>query len=171
MGGTPVNLPGGEIFTSLQSGNIDATEWVGPYNDLAFGLYKAAKYYYYPGFHEPGPCLEAVVNKAALESLPKDLQAIVDECRKVVNQDMLAEYMARNPAAMKQLIEQHGVELRRFPDDVLQQLRKVSAEVVAEPAANDPLYRKVYEAYTGFLTQVRPYTDMSELAYLQARDT
>ncbi len=81
-GGTPVNLPGGELFTSLQSGTIDATEWVGPYNDLAFGLYKAAKYYYYPGFHEPGTFLEAMINQKALESLPEDLQAIVmNACR------------------------------------------------------------------------------------------
>ena len=76
-GGTPVNLPGGEIFTALQTGAIDATEWVGPYNDLAFGLHKAAKYYYYPGWHEPGTTLEAIVNKQAFDALPKDLQSIV----------------------------------------------------------------------------------------------
>ena len=117
-GGTPVNLPGGELFTSLQSGAIDATEWVGPYNDLAFGLYKAAKYYYYPGFHEPGTCLEAMINKDAYEALPKDLQSIVMNACKVVNIDMLSEYMARNPAALQTLIKKHKVELRRYPDDV-----------------------------------------------------
>ena len=88
-GGTPVSLPGGEIYTSLQSGAIDATEFVGPYNDLAFGLYKAAKHYYYPGWHEPGTTLEAMMNKKAFEALPKDLQSIVLNACKVVNQDML----------------------------------------------------------------------------------
>jgi TRAP-type mannitol/chloroaromatic compound transport system substrate-binding protein len=170
LGGTPVNLPGGELYTALTSGTIDATEFVGPYNDLAFGLYKAAKYYYYPGFHEPGTCLEAIVNKKALESLPKDLQAIVKNACKVANQDMLAEFTARNPVALKQLVEQHGVQLRAYPDDVLKELRKVSADVVAEVAAGDPLSKKVYDAYTAFLDASRPYTAITELAYVKARD-
>jgi TRAP-type mannitol/chloroaromatic compound transport system substrate-binding protein len=170
LGGTPVNLPGGELYTALTSGTIDATEFVGPYNDLAFGLYKAVKYYYYPGFHEPGTCLEAIVNKQALESLPKDLQAIVKNACKVANQDMLAEFTARNPVALKQLVEQHGVQLRAYPDDVLKELRKVSAEVVAEVAAGDPLSKKVYDAYTAFLETSRPYTAITELAYVKARD-
>ena len=76
-GGTAITLPGGEIYTSLQTGVIDATEWVGPYNDLAFGLHQVAKYYYYPGWQEPGPTLEMIINKQAFESLPKDLQEIV----------------------------------------------------------------------------------------------
>ena len=79
-GGTPVNLPGGELFSSLKTGAIDATEWVGPYNDLAFGLHKAAKYYYYPGWHEPGTTLEAIINKKAFEALPDDLKIIVEKC-------------------------------------------------------------------------------------------
>lgn len=170
LGGTPVSLPGGEIFTSLQSGNIDATEWVGPYNDLAFGLYKAVKYYYYPGFHEPGTCLEAIVNRKALEALPADLQSIVLNAARVANQDMLAEYTARNPGALKSLIEEHGAQLREYPADVLEQLRKVSAEVVAEVAEQDALSKKVYDAYSAFLEASRPYTRISELAYLKARD-
>ena len=90
-GGTPVSMPGGEIFTSLQSGAIDATEWIGPYNDLAFGLYKAAKNYYYPGWHEPGSTLETFVNKQTFESLPKDLQAIVKHACKDASMDMISE--------------------------------------------------------------------------------
>ena len=170
LGGTPVNLPGGELYTALTSGTIDATEFVGPYNDLAFGLYKAAKYYYYPGFHEPGSCLEVTINKQAFETLPKDLQSIVMNACKVVNQDMLAEFTARNPRALKQLIEQHGVQLRAYPDDVTRALRKVSAEVVADVAKADAMSQKVYDAYTAFLTTSRAYTDITELAYVKARD-
>ena len=170
LGGTPVNLPGGELYTALTSGTIDATEWVGPYNDLAFGLYKAAKYYYYPGFHEPGTCLEAIVNRAAYQQLPDDLRSIVSNACRVVNADMLAEYTARNPGALRQLVETHKATLRPFPDDVLQQLRKVSSEVVAELAEQDALSKKVYRSYMDFLQAARTYTDSSELAYLKARD-
>ncbi len=169
-GGTPVNLPGGELFTSLQSGAIDATEWVGPYNDLAFGLYKAAKYCYYPGWHEPGTTLEAMVNKEVFDALPADLQSIVMNACKVVNQDMLAEYTARNPAALQSLINDHGVDLRRFPDDVIAKLRTLSNEVVAEIAEKDAFSRQVYSSYEKFLTQSKAWSAISELSYLKARD-
>ena len=170
LGGTPVNLPGGELFTALTSGTIDATEWVGPYNDLAFGLYKAAKYYYYPGFHEPGTVLEAVINKEAFEKLPDDLRSIVLNACRVVNLDMVAEYAARNPGAMRQLIEQHGVSVRSYPADVIAQLRKVSEEVVAEVAAKDDFSKKVYASYKKFLDESRSFSAVSDLAYLKARD-
>lgn len=169
-GGTPVNLPGGELFTALQSGAIDATEWVGPYNDLAFGLYKAAKYYYYPGWHEPGTILEAMINKPVFDALPADLQCIVLNACKVVNQDMLAEYTARNPAALQTLISKHEVQLRRFPDDVIKKLRELSEQVVAEIAQKDELSSKVYASYKKFLDQAKEWSGISELTYLQARD-
>jgi TRAP-type mannitol/chloroaromatic compound transport system substrate-binding protein len=169
-GGTPVNLPGGELFTSLQSGAIDATEWVGPYNDLAFGLYKAAKYYYYPGFHEPGTTLEAMINKEVFDALPDDLQSIVLNACKVVNQDMLAEYTARNPVALQTLLTKHGVDMRPYPDDVIAKLRELSAEVVAEVAEKDDFSKKVYASYQKFLSQAKAWTKTSEVAYLRARD-
>jgi TRAP-type mannitol/chloroaromatic compound transport system substrate-binding protein len=168
-GGTPVSLPGGEIFTSLQSGAIDATEFVGPYNDLAFGLYKAAKHYYYPGWHEPGTTLECFVNKKALEALPKDLQSIVINASRVANQDMLAEYTARNNLALDTLVNKHKVDLRRFPDDVLNTLRKLSDEVVAEVGAKDKLSKEVFESYKAFRDQAKAWHDVSERAYLNAR--
>ena len=169
-GGTPVNLPGGELYTSLQSGAIDATEWVGPYNDLAFGLYKAAKYYYYPGWHEPGTTLEAMINKDAFNKLSKDLQSIVLNACKVVNQDMLAEYTARNNAALHTLVNKHKVDLRQFPDDVLAKLRQLSDEVVAEVAAKDKLTKQVYESFRTFRDQVMEWHKVSEQAYLRARE-
>jgi TRAP-type mannitol/chloroaromatic compound transport system substrate-binding protein len=169
LGGTPVSLPGAELFTSLQSGAIDATEWVGPYNDLAFGLYKAAKHYYYPGWHEPGPVLECMVNKDAWLALPKDLQAIVTAATQAVSNRMLAEYTANNNQALNTLVTKHKVDLRRFPDDVLASLRSTSDEVVAEVAGADPLTQKVYDSFRDFRDNVMAWHDVSERAYLNAR--
>lgn len=169
-GGTPVNLPGGELYTSLQSGAIDATEWVGPYNDLAFGLYKVAKYYYYPGWHEPGTTLEAIINKKAFAALPKDLQSIVRNACKVVNQDMLAEYTARNNTALQMLVNKHKVKLRQFPDDVIKKLRNLSDEVVAEVAQKDKMSQKVYESFRKFRDQAMEWHRISEQTYMRARE-
>ena len=168
-GGTPVLLPGGEIFPSLQSGAIDATEWVGPYNDLAFGLHKAAKYYYYPGWHEPGTTLECFVNKKALEALPADLQLIVRSAIKVANQDMLADFTAKNNQALEQLVTEHGVELRKFPDEVLKKMKLLSDAVVREEAEKDELTKKVYESFIKFRDQATKWHGVSEQAYLNAR--
>jgi len=168
-GGTIVNLPAGEIFTSLQSGAIDATEWVGPYNDLSLGLYKAAKYYYYPGWHEPGTTLEALVNRDAYDALPEDLQHIVVNACYVVNGDMLAEYTARNNAALKTLVDEHHVDVRRLPDAVLSRLQELSDEVVAGIAGEDPLSGKVYASFSRFREQVIAWSDISERAYLNVR--
>ncbi len=168
-GGTAVNMPGGEIFTSLQTGVIDATEWVGPYNDLAFGLYQVAKYYYYPGWQEPGTVLEAIVNKQAFDELPKDLQEILMVACHQVNEDLLAEYTALNNEALKELVEKHHVQLRRLPDDVLQELRVISDQVVAEIAGDDPMARKIYDSFRDYEKRVARYEEVSERAYLNAR--
>ncbi len=168
-GGTPVALPGGEVFTALQTGAIDATEWVGPYNDLALALHTVAKYYYYPGWHEPGPTLESIVNKDAWDSLPADLQAMIEVATRAINDDMLSEFTARNNAALRTLVDEHGVELRALPDDVIAELRTVSAEVVAEAAAENELAQRIYDSYMGFLGDVRAYHEISEQAYINAR--
>ncbi len=168
-GGIPVLLPGGEIFPSLQSGAIDATEWVGPYNDLAFGLHKVARYYYYPGWQEPGTTLEAFLNKAAFDALPTDLQVIVKGACRIANQDMLADFTAKNNTALQQLIQEHGVQLRKFPDSVMGYLKQLSDQVVAEQGDKDPLSREVYESFVNFRTQVSQWHALSEKAYLQAR--
>jgi len=169
LGGVPVNIPGGELFSSLQSGAIDATEWVGPYNDLAFGLFKAAKHYYYPGWQEPGPTLECMVNKTAFEALPNDLKAIVEGACRAINDDMLAEYTARNPAALKTLIDEHQVSLKPFPADVLSALKAAADAIVAEIAKKDPLSQRIFDSYTQFRDSVRPWMQISEIAYAAAR--
>jgi TRAP-type mannitol/chloroaromatic compound transport system substrate-binding protein len=168
-GGVPVSMPGSDIFTSLESGAIDATEWVGPYNDMAFGLHKAAKYYYYPGWHEPGTTLECLVNKAAFDALPADLQAIVTNACLVVNGDMLWEYTARNSTALQALRKEHHVDVREFPASVMQRLRELSEEVVRSIAGKDALSGKVYESYRDFQHVVVDWTDISERAYMNVR--
>ena len=169
-GGTPIKLPPDALLTALQSGVIDGAVWVGPYADQALGLYAVAKYYYYPGWHEPGTVVEALINTQALEALPADLRAIVLNACKVANQDMLAEFTARNPAALNTVVTKHQVELRRFPDDVIRTLHARADEVIAGLVQQDPFAAKVHASYMKFLTQARAWSVISAFAYLQARD-
>lgn len=169
VGGEPVSLPGSEVFSALQMGVIDATEWVSPFNDLALGLNTVAKYYYYPGWHEPGPTTELIVNQAAWDSLPADLQAMVETTAQAINEDTLSEFTARNSEALKTLVDKHGVELRRLPDDVLASLHQASRDVLRESVAGDPLAQRIYDSYTTFLDEVRAYHAISEQAYINAR--
>jgi TRAP-type mannitol/chloroaromatic compound transport system substrate-binding protein len=170
VGGSPIRIPGGELYTSLQTGVIDAAEWVGPYNDLALGLHEVAEYYYYPGWHEPGAMLEFIVNKQSFEALPPDLQAVVTNASRAANQEMLDEYTARNNAALRQLIDEHGVKLRRLPDDVMLALWRASEDVMAKLVKDDPMAAKVYASYKPFYDGVRAYHHISEQAYINARD-
>ncbi len=149
-GGTPELIAGGEIFSALEMGRIDAAEFVGPYNDLAFGFYKAAKYYYYPGWQEPGATLEAIINKDAMEQLPDDLQEIVRTACLVANTDMLAEFSQKNSEALKILVEEHSVELKKLPDDVLNRFKQISEELVAEQGEHDELSKRIYQSYLSF---------------------
>ena len=169
-GAEAVQLPGNEIFLSLQQGVIDAAEWVGPYNDLTFGLHQVAKYYYYPGWHEPGSTLEIIVNKEAFASLPADLQAIVRYAARAVNQEMLDEYTARNNQALRELVDKHNVELRKLPDDVLIKLRTISAEVLQEFIEGDEMAEKIYASYNKFKKEVTAYHEISEKAFIETRD-
>ena len=169
-GGIPVTLPGGELFTALQTGVIDATEWVGPYNDLTFGFHQAAKYYYYPGWHEPGPMLELLINIDAWNSLPNHLQVIIETATKAVNQDMLDEYLAKNNQALTELVEVHGVELRRLPDDVIEEFREISNKILDDLAKEDESIAKVYESYLNFKNNVSAYHEISEDAFVESRN-
>ena len=168
-GGTPVSLPGAEIFTALQTGAIDATEWVGPYNDVAFGLHKAAKYYYYPGWQEPGPGLETIVNKAAWDALPADLQQIVETTCQSITADMPAEYTHGNAMSLAQLEQDGDIEIREFPREVLTLLKSLSLEVMEDLMANDPVSAKVGRAYFDYLEKVSRMTAITEAAYYRTR--
>lgn len=169
VGATPVNLPGAELFTAMQSGAIDATEWVSPYNDLAFGLHRVAQYCYYPGWQEPGPALECMIHKPAFDGLPEDLQTLVAACCRAVNEAMLAEYTARNQQALEQLVDEHGVKFLPLPKDVLGALRHATTAVLEEAAARDPFTRKVYDSVKAFQQQAAAWHRVSEEAYYAAR--
>lgn len=169
VGVTPVVLSGKELLVALQTGAIDATEWIGPWNDLAFGLHRAAKYYYYPGWHDPGTALEFLINRPAFEALPDDLQAIVRYAATVANEDVVADYLAHNNDALKVLVEKYQVELRQFPPEVLRVLRQHAEAVIEEVAGGDPFVRRVNDSYQAFYARVRDWTAISEKAYLDAR--
>ncbi len=169
VGVTPVALSGKELLVALQTGAIDATEWTGPWNDLAFGLHRAAKYYYYPGWHDPGTTLECLVNRPAFETLPGDLQAIVRHAATAANGDMMADFTAHNNDALKVLVEKYQVELRPFPPEILRTLRQHTEAVIEEVAGGDPFVRRVNDSYQAFSARVRDWTAISEKAYLDTR--
>jgi len=164
-GGTVVLTPGGEIFTNLERGVIDATEWVGPYHDLRLGLYEAAKYYYYPGWHEPGTYLEYFFNKKAYDSLTTELKHIVDVACMENEHWVLAQFDRHNGAALQTLINKHKVQLFKFPDSVLDALRPMAEEVREEEAAKTPMAKKVNESFKKFQKIVGTWGTVSEQAY------
>jgi len=164
-GGTAVLSAGGEIYTNLERGVIDATEWVGPYHDYLMGFYKVAKYYYYPGWHEPGTVLETFVNKKAWDSLPKDLQEIITTAAARSNIWMLNEFEAKNNTYLQKLINEHGVKLKKFPDEVVTTMRGYAREVLEEVGNKDKQSKKIYEHYLKFQKNVRAWAKISEIAY------
>ena len=143
---------------------------MGPYNDLAFGLQETAKLYYYPGWHEPGATLEAIVGVDAWAALPADFQAMLETACTAVNQEVLDEFTARNAKAMRTLSQEHGVRIRPLPEDVLARLKELSAQVLAEQAAGDALGQRILASYQAFLDEARDYQLRSEQAYVNARE-
>jgi TRAP-type mannitol/chloroaromatic compound transport system substrate-binding protein len=169
LGVKTVNLPGAELIAALQSGALDGTEWLGPYNDLVFGLHRAARYCYYPGWQEPGPVLECMVNKTAFEALPADLQAIVETSCAATNDAVLAEYTARNIEALRTLRDEHDVQFRPLPADVLSALRKASAQVLEAAANADPFVRRVHDSAHAFQAGAMAWHRLSDGAWHAAR--
>ena len=168
VGGVPITLAGAEIFTALQTGAIDATEWVGPYNDRAFGLHKVAKYYYYPGWHEPGPSIECIINKDSYLQLPDDLKKIVDTACKAINIDMLSDYSMKNMLALK-FLKDNSIEIKEFPSEVLDVLRETSSSVLKELSLHDDISLEIYNSYISFKNKISPWTKISNLSYLKTR--
>jgi TRAP-type mannitol/chloroaromatic compound transport system substrate-binding protein len=168
-GGTPVTLPGAEVYTALKTGSIDATEWVGPYNDMIMGLNDAAKYYYYPGWQEPGPMLECIVNQDALATLPDDLKQIVELACATLNDQMAAEFSARNAEYLAELELDSSVEIRPFPAEVINQLRTLTDELVQELIERDPRSKKIHASFMAYKKKAERWSAISEQAYLNTR--
>ena len=164
-GGSAILSAGGEIYTNLERGVIDATEWVGPYHDFLMGFHKVAKYYYYPGWHEPGTVLELFINKKRFEGLPKDIQAIIRAAAYRSNLWMLSEFEAKNNEYLQKLIKDHHVILKKFPDDVLKKFKSYTREVIEGITKEDALSRKVYKSFSSFQKDVSKWAAISEVAY------
>ncbi len=164
-GGAVTLLPAGEIYTSLERGVIDATEWIGPFHDIRMGFYKVAKYYYGPGWHEPGSTLELIVNKKAYEALPLDLKMAVDTAAAELNIQMLSEFETKNAMALRELKKEKKIQILRFPDPVLEGLRKLSEQTISEMAQKDALSKKVNEDFQKFKKGLAPWNKITEKAY------
>jgi len=171
LGVTVVNVPAGEIFPSLQSGSIDATEWVGPFNDLTLGLYKVAQYYYWPGVHEPGTEVEITVSKEAFNALPKDIQKVFVTATQAEELLLTAEFNGRNGGALDSLINEHDVDFRRFPDEVLEGFGRAAGEVIAEMREDgDDLTRRIIDSFLEHRRELAEWSRFGEFAYMQARE-
>jgi TRAP-type mannitol/chloroaromatic compound transport system substrate-binding protein len=171
LGASVTNMAAGEIFAALQSGTLDAAEFVGPYNDLALGFYQIAKNYYFPSFVEPGLATELVVDKAKYQALPADLQEIVRMACQAAYDDVASDMYANDPRALQTLVNEHGVQVRRFPDEILEAGAKAAAELLTDIRANgDALTKKVAESFISSLNILRQRTDGTDTPFLQARE-
>jgi len=149
IGGVPQNIPGGEIYQALEKGTIDAAEWVGPYDDEKLGFYKVAPFYAYPGWWEGGPQLDFYVNSAAYNGLSSEYKAILEAACNEAGLNMMAKYDARNPAALKRLVE-GGAKLYRFPNDMMTAAFKAAMDIYSGLNDTNPEWKKIYEDFSAF---------------------
>tara|TARA_R110002124_G_scaffold114535_4_gene269171 strand:+ start:5928 stop:7028 length:1101 start_codon:yes stop_codon:yes gene_type:complete len=171
LGASVTNMAAGDIFAALQSGTLDAAEFVGPYNDLALGFYQVAKNYYFPSFVEPGLATELVVNKAKLAELPEDLQELVAVCAQASYDDVASDMYANDPRALRALVDEHGVQIRRFPDEILEAGAKASMEVIAEiREGGDALTKETAESFISAFNLLRERTEGTDAPFLAARE-
>jgi TRAP-type mannitol/chloroaromatic compound transport system substrate-binding protein len=167
LGVNPVLLPAGEIYTSLERGVIDATEWVGPYLDLKMGFYKVAPYYY-SGWHEPGSILEMTFSKHTWDKLSGEQRAIIECAVNELNAAMTFEFQAKNAEAM-QTLETHGVKLQQFPAAVTDAAKKALSNVIAEQSAGSADFKRVFESASAFLVKSKAFSDASLRYFLNVR--
>jgi TRAP-type mannitol/chloroaromatic compound transport system substrate-binding protein len=169
LGATPVLTPPAEVFQAMSSGTVDAAELIGPWNDMAFGLFKVADYYYLPGFHEVGPTAEILINQDAWNALPEDLQAIVETSAKATAIEYNADYRYHNATLLPVLVQEHGVELRSFPDAVNQAIGKVALDVLQELGESNELTRRIHASYMAFLKAASDYTERFDAPIMRMR--
>jgi TRAP-type mannitol/chloroaromatic compound transport system substrate-binding protein len=169
MGAEAITVPGSEIATAFKSGSLDAGEWVGPWADMALGLHKAADYYYYPGFHEPGTILSLGINKKLWDGLSPSDRALIEAAAQAEVTRSLAELNAENVKALKLLRADPRIKFVRFSDALIKEFGRLSKEVLADIAAKDKLTRKVADSYRAFLAGIVDWGELSETGYRDTR--
>ncbi len=170
LGASPVSLPGGQIYENLVSGAIDATEWVGPWNDSVMKFYEAAKFYYYPGMHEPAAQLALGMNKKWWDGLTKSDQLIITAAAEMENSVMMSEYNAKNGDSLARLISDQGVKLRSFSDDIYDSFGDAAAEVFDEVEQHSALAKKIHQSFLGSRNEVGAWAKISDQAYVAQRN-
>ncbi len=170
LGASPVSLPGGQIYENLVSGAIDATEWVGPWNDSFLKFYEAAKFYYYPGMHEPAAQLSLGINKKFWDSLSKTDRQIIMAASETENSVMMSEYNAKNGEALAKLISDQGVKLRSFSDEIYDAFGDAAAEVFGEVEAHSALAKKIHQSFLRSRNEVGAWAKISDQAYVAQRN-
>jgi len=170
LGASPVSLPGGQIYENLVSGALDATEWVGPWNDSFMKFYEAAKYYYFPGMHEPGPVLALGMNASWWSKLNNTDKAIIEAAASMENDVMMAEYTAKSGAALVDLIENQGVKLREFNDDVYDSFGEAAEEVFAGVRSHSPLAKEIDDSFRKARMEIGAWSKISNQAYMVQRN-
>jgi len=170
LGASPVSIPGGQIYENLVSGSIDATEWVGPWNDRFMKFYEAAKFYYYPGMHEPGSMLAFGMNASFWSKLSNSDKAIIEAAAAMENDVMMAEYNAKSGEALADLVKNQGVKLRKFNDDVYDSFGKAAAEVFEGVRGHSPLANKIHESFLKARQDLGAWSKISDQAYVQQRN-
>ncbi len=170
MGAAVTNMAAGDIFAALQSGTLDAAEFVGPYTDLGLGLYQICKNYYFPSFVEPGLATELAVSKPKFLALPEDLQEIVRVSCQASYDDMASDFYANDPRALQALVNEHGVQIRQFPDEIIEAGARAATELLAEiREGGDPLAKKAADSFVSALALLRQRTESTDMPFLAAR--
>ena len=169
LGATPVLTPPSEVFQAMASGAVDAAELIGPWNDMAFGLFEVADYYYLPGFHEVGPTAEILINRTAWDSLDDDLKAVVDGAARATAIEYNADYRYHNATLLPALVDDHSVELRAFPDAVNDAIGRMTMDVLSELGDSDELTRRIHQSYMAFLSAANAYAQRFDTPILSMR--
>ncbi|MFP1632061.1 TRAP transporter substrate-binding protein [Zhengella sp. ZM62] len=161
LGVVPQQIAGGDIYAALEKGTIDATEWVGPYDDEKLGFNKVAQYYYYPGWWEGGPVLHTMANLEKYNELPEHYKAVLEVANRAANTDMMASYDAKNPAALKRLVGA-GAQLRPFSREILEASYEAAKGTYAEISAENAMFKKIYDHQLAFKKDAYLWMQISE---------
>lgn len=165
-GASAMLAPGQELYTNLERGVLDALEWVGPYHDYVWGFQRIAKYYYYPAWQEPTGAIELSINKKAFDSLPDDLKQIIRTAANASNTIMLSQFESKNAEYLQKIKDEEKVQIKEFPQEVLEAFRRLTSDVINEIAGKDSQARKVYNSYRAFHKQISVWNQISERNYL-----